>query len=189
MATFPEGQWAKLVARGRKLASELSVRQWALGDLALEVQPVGPHGGAASGVQERLAQFADEIDVDQKTLSELRWVASRWPVDSRRRESSWSAHAALSSLDNRFDLVASRQWTVREARDAATAQRAHAEEAPDAPRDVNTTARFPALPSEGVDALMNVTWRSVDEILRRHVTDRRVLGALRRELMPLWSVS
>jgi hypothetical protein len=115
---------ADLLEAGRRLAARVNGHQWELGDLALRVEPVGSHGGIATGAEFRLRVFANEIDVAFKTLNECRHVAGKWASDSRCLDSaSWSVHQALASLDDRAEVITSRKWTVAAARDYVAMQR------------------------------------------------------------------
>lgn len=175
--------WSDLVSEGRRLASSLSEDQWSIGDLALEVESVGERGGAPTGAGDHLRDFAELIGVGYNSLREYRSVANAWPIARRLAKVPWSVHQVLRGLEDRVEVIGSRSsWTVREAQAFVAERRAH-EQAPAMPTEIH-------VPSAGVDAQIPVTWRSVDEVLRRHLGGHpELLRALRRELLPFWSTS
>lgn len=99
-------RWSELVREGKNLLATESATQWALGDLALAVAPMGMRG-ATTGVNELLQKWADEIGYERSllTLLQLRFVANSWPEETRVKGVSYSTHYALSSLQNRFELI------------------------------------------------------------------------------------
>jgi hypothetical protein len=172
-------EWADLVIEGLALAAAHSRDQWLLGDLALEVEPMGEHGGSPRGALDRLERFAEEIDVSIASLKSYRDVADRWPPETRRLHSSWSAHQALAWHDARHELMAERRWTVVDARDHETVN---------APERIGRRGgsdgrrRYPA----DVDC---VAWADVDRALRVGLAGHpRMLRIVRRILMPVWGV-
>lgn len=99
--------WQELVSEGRRIESG---RNWALGDLALEVQ--------TSYGENTLERFADEIGVSFDSLKQYRFVAARYENGRRLPHLNWSVHQAFAALDDRHDVLASRPvWTVAAARD------------------------------------------------------------------------
>lgn len=100
-------EWQELVDEGRRIESG---RNWALGDLALEVQ-------TAYGEQ-TLERFADEVGVPYESLRDYRFVASRYESALRNAHLAWSVYKTFAPLDDRHDVIGSRpQWTVAAARD------------------------------------------------------------------------
>lgn len=69
--------YQELVQIGRKLAKSLSTSQFLLGDVALEIEPMGPAGGSrphdAAGVTAALEVFAEDIGVPLRTVETYRW--------------------------------------------------------------------------------------------------------------------
>lgn len=61
------------------------------GDMALEIEPMGPRGGAHPAPDERLytvesaiGMFAEGLGPATGTVLHYRWTASRWPAEQRR---------------------------------------------------------------------------------------------------------
>lgn len=98
-------RYEQIITRGRELVELQTRSQFELGDLALEIEPMQPHGGAHPdrgevlfGVLESLQSFADDLAIPVKTLETYRWVASRWPAQHRRHEVPYYIHKTLASL-------------------------------------------------------------------------------------------
>jgi len=136
-AAEPEGascdrSWDDLVVEGRSLAEQIGYSRWRLGDLALEVEEMRPHGGFPAGVEARLRVYAAEIGVSFDSLEMNRWVSSRWSAETRRLDSkdgrpaaSWSVHQSLAGHEDRANLIRARDtWTVSEAREISRSRRA-----------------------------------------------------------------
>jgi hypothetical protein len=110
-----EGRYLELVAKARELVELASRCQFALGDTALEIEPIQQHGGQGHspvektvGVTDVLRFFADDIGVPVKTLMTYRWVASRWPAERRRKHVSHYIHRILASItddDERWEAI------------------------------------------------------------------------------------
>lgn len=92
-----------------------SGRNWRLGDLALEVE--------TSYGDNTLERFATDIGVEYESLRQYRYVASRYENGIRIPNLSWRVHQVFAALDDRAELVASRRWTVSEARDHVSRRR------------------------------------------------------------------
>lgn len=121
-------------AQSRELVREHGRIQFKLGDNALEIEPMGPHGGSQPhqvpglGVTEALRMFAEDIVVSPNTMKDWRWVASRWPAKQRRDDVPFHIHRVLASIadaDQRFAVIAEppmlartgeRRWTEDEAK-------------------------------------------------------------------------
>jgi hypothetical protein len=93
------------VEAGRRLVSEMGRSQWALGDLALRVAPVGSDG-VNNGTGEILARFAEEIGADADHLRQWRWVAAAWPPVTRVTGVSYTLHRALANDPLRREVLA-----------------------------------------------------------------------------------
>ncbi|MFJ2407203.1 DUF6192 family protein [Streptomyces xanthochromogenes] len=98
-------RYEEIVAESRHLIVQIGPAQFALGDLALEIEPMRPVGGSMPNgtddlftVEESLAFFADDIGVAPATVKDWRWVASRWPKDKRRDDDAFSVHRILASI-------------------------------------------------------------------------------------------
>ena len=116
VGTAEPEKWSAWVAKGRCLVKGLHSHQWQLGDLALQVQPMGQRG-VSNGLLERIVPFAEAIGLESSTLGAFRLAAAKWPPNTRCLRSSWNAHQALAGEADRFELIAKRTWTVKEARD------------------------------------------------------------------------
>jgi hypothetical protein len=97
--------YEELVEAGRKVANV----QWELGDLALQVET--KYG------EETLEQYAEDIGVLHTTLSDYRWVASRYQKTTRAVNVSWTVHRVFAAQDDRAKLVKKKLWTYREAKE------------------------------------------------------------------------
>jgi hypothetical protein len=121
--------WAQLVAEGRQLVSMEGDIKWQLGDLALEVAPMGARG-IDSGATEKLERFAEEIGVSFDVLREYRRVAAAWPNAKRLAFASWSVHGILASRPDRFDFIKTLPIDERGKIKAIDAQRAVGQKVP-----------------------------------------------------------
>lgn len=127
-------RYDELVAQSRDLVREHGRIQFKLGDNALEIEPMGPHGGSVPhdvqglGVTAALRMFAEDIGVAPNTIKDWRWVASRWPAERRRDDVSFHIHRVLGAIadaDQRFAVIGEppvlartgeRRWTEDEAK-------------------------------------------------------------------------
>lgn len=103
-----DATWDSYVAEGRRLVEEADQIQWRLGDLALGVEK--------SYGDNKLGQFAEEIGVNPKTLSQYRMVAQAYP-EKVGRPTFWLAYE-LRNQDDRVEL-ARHGMTCAEARAVA----------------------------------------------------------------------
>ncbi|MGW1278871.1 DUF6192 family protein [Streptomyces tsukubensis] len=101
-----------LVAEDRKLVLDETKIQFKIGDDALEIEPMRPHGGSLPatgeepfGVREMLEMFADDIDVSYNQVRIYRQTASRWPREHRAQGVSFDIHRILEKLDDRFKKI------------------------------------------------------------------------------------
>jgi hypothetical protein len=117
-ATDPEQRlWDELVERGRALVANVTHSKFKLGDLALEIAPVGQQGVVlAQHEKDRLGEFADAVGIERHTLDSYRHVAFLWPESTRVQSVSWSVHRRFAHEGDRAELIRSRaRWTHREA--------------------------------------------------------------------------
>jgi Family of unknown function (DUF6192) len=98
-------RYEQLVAEARELVAQVARAQFALGDKALEIEPMRPVGGSMPNgtddlftVAESLAMFAEDIGVAPSTVEDWRWTASRWPADRRRDGVAYGVHRILASI-------------------------------------------------------------------------------------------
>jgi hypothetical protein len=123
-------RYEQIVKQALELVEQLTGAQFKLGDMALEIEPMRPVGGAHEAADERLftveqslQRFADDIGVAPATVEKWRWTASRWPADKRRPGISFSVYRVLASVrddDERFaclddppfnERTGQRKWT------------------------------------------------------------------------------
>jgi hypothetical protein len=109
-----QGKNAALVAEGRALLSQEGNLNWRWGDLVLRVMPPGSADRAA------LDRWAEEIGWLETgrsvaTLLTFRTVALAWPEGKRCEGASFTVHAELAALPNRFEVINS-SLTKRQAR-------------------------------------------------------------------------
>ncbi|WP_301121286.1 DUF6192 family protein [Mycolicibacterium fortuitum] len=149
-------RYDQLVAEGRGLVEQQTHCQFALGDRALEIEPIRPHGGAHPdtaqepfGVGEALRMYAEDIGVPQSTLKNYRWVSSRWPKNKRAKGVSHYIHKVLAGSDQRFTLIGKPPTNAR------TGQRRWDVDA--ACRQVGWTPRTPVTPQENVNRIHDLT--------------------------------
>lgn len=134
-----ERSWTELVKAGREAAQKFSSASFVLGDLALEVEPMGDRG-VRTGSLERLEQFADEIGVGYGILIACRSVAACWPPEQREPSLSWTAHKLLMGAPDRLQALqevltsppppggplSEERWTIRSIRELVRRKRAEA---------------------------------------------------------------
>lgn len=105
-------RFAQIVADARQLVTQNTVNQFQIGDWALEIEPLQTHGGQRpeepgfAGVESVLHLFAEEIGLATSTVLHYRWVSSRWPKEERVSGVSHHVHDVMSSVPNRFDVLA-----------------------------------------------------------------------------------
>ncbi|MFI6532222.1 DUF6192 family protein [Nonomuraea sp. NPDC050547] len=105
-------RYDELVADGLKQIAAQGQIQLRLGDYALEIEPMNPHGGQASpdadwmSVRDSLALYAEDLDITVSTLLNHRWVASRWPKPHRQDDVSYSVHKALAAIQDEAERYA-----------------------------------------------------------------------------------
>lgn len=103
-------RYEQTVAEARELVAQVARAQFALGDKALEIEPIRPVGGSAGKgpeelftVEESLRLFADDIGVAPGTVEDWRWTASRWPAGKRRDGVSFTVHKVLASIPDEVE--------------------------------------------------------------------------------------
>ncbi|MFD8381700.1 DUF6192 family protein [Streptomyces sp. NPDC059679] len=100
-------RYEQIVAEARELVAQIARAQFALGDKALEIEPMRPVGGSMPNgtddlftVEESLALFAEDIGVAPSTVKDWRWTASRWPADKRKDDVAFGVHRILASISD-----------------------------------------------------------------------------------------
>jgi hypothetical protein len=101
--------WNELVQRGRSAKERLGQAKFDLGDLADEVDT--SWGGG------QLQKYADEIEIEYKTLCDYRTVARAWGSSERSEKAPWSVYQMLTGRDDRHEILAEQErWTVAQMR-------------------------------------------------------------------------
>ncbi|WP_214417053.1 DUF6192 family protein [Sphaerisporangium fuscum] len=110
-----------LVDHAQDLVQTMTNHQFAIGDMALEIEPMRrTRMGQDDGIYASLRTFADEIGEVFDTVRGWRWVADAWPADQRCDDASYSVHRVMASHPDRFTLIREapvdrrgrRHWTV-----------------------------------------------------------------------------
>ncbi|KJY41437.1 hypothetical protein VR41_12600 [Streptomyces sp. NRRL B-1568] len=123
-------RFEELVAKAKELVKQVTRAQFALGDIALEIEPMRPVGGSMPNgvddlftVEESLGWFADEIGVALPTVLDWRYTANRWPAGKRHEDVSFTVHRILATIPDDAERWAAiedapfnqrtgrRQWT------------------------------------------------------------------------------
>lgn len=112
-AHLSEEQYARVVARLREAVANMSKNQFIIGDGALEVVPIRPHGGRSPaddlfGVSAWLQRLSEDTSVPYNTLKDYRWVASRWPEQHRNPDATFFTHQLLAAIrdeEERFQAI------------------------------------------------------------------------------------
>lgn len=91
-------RYEQLVTQAKELIAQIARSQFALGDMALEIEPMRMVGGSMPNgtddlftVTESLQLFADDIGVERRTVEDWRYTANRWPAKRRREGVSFTA--------------------------------------------------------------------------------------------------
>ncbi|WP_086706845.1 DUF6192 family protein [Streptomyces antimycoticus] len=105
-------RYHELVASSLCQVEVHSAAQWALGDAALEIEPMRDHGGHlqvpedGQRVEDSLKCFAEDVGLSVATVRTYRWVAAKWPAERRVAAVSWEVHKILASADDPFEVIA-----------------------------------------------------------------------------------
>ena len=93
-----------LVKEGKALLQQEGNLNWRWGDLVARVMPPhSPDRGHLVGWAEEIGWF--DTGRTLPTLLSLRTVALAWPPDKRLAEVSFTVHAELAAMPNRFELI------------------------------------------------------------------------------------
>ncbi|MFD4635086.1 DUF6192 family protein [Streptomyces sp. NPDC058284] len=126
-------RYHELVASSLRQVEVHSSAQWALGDAALEIEPLRGWGGhlwvpeQGQRVEEVLKFFAEDVGLSAATVRTYRWVAAKWPAERRIAGVSWEVHKILASAEDSFEVIAHpplNERTGRRAWDGDAAKRA-----------------------------------------------------------------
>src|SRR5436309_212331 len=96
--------WTELVSEGKRLVSKEGEIRWALGDIALEIAPLGADN-THNGATQKLVEYAAAIDFEFEALDSYRKMAAKWPAGTRVPACSWTAHRELIAHEDRFNLL------------------------------------------------------------------------------------
>ncbi|GAA1964060.1 hypothetical protein GCM10009738_44340 [Kitasatospora viridis] len=119
---YTKAEWEKYVRKGRKLISQKSGIQFALGDLVVDA--LEGHSRGHGEVGEVIELLAHQIGANVSTLHSYYYVAGQWPTDKRRSDVCWSVHERLAAVRSRYILIrkdpldpitGEHRWTVNEA--------------------------------------------------------------------------
>jgi hypothetical protein len=109
LETIKQDQYQSLVKQGLDLIKQADQANWKLGELAVQVDK--QYG------QDRLGQFADDIDIDKRFLMDCRTTWQRWPQKSGRPR-FFSIARILNPHPQRHQIVAKNpDITAKEAHD------------------------------------------------------------------------
>ncbi|MFI6931587.1 hypothetical protein [Streptomyces sp. NPDC050287] len=96
-------RYEQLVTQAKELIAQIARSQFALGDMALEIEPMRAVGGSMPNgtddlftVTESLQLFADDIGVERRTVEDWRYTANRWPEGRRKEGVSFTASSPRS---------------------------------------------------------------------------------------------
>ncbi|WP_431921148.1 DUF6192 family protein [Nonomuraea jabiensis] len=187
-------RYEQLVAEGRRLVEQQTQAQFALGDIAVEVEPLRSHGGAQAApdqeafqVSQSLQMLAEDLVIPFNTIKDYRWIASRWPAQHRRPGVSFSIYRILASITDEQERYArladpplhtrsgTRRWTMDAAKRLVGHQVEHpitvqekVERIHDLARDEEVAARV------ATDLLRRpqVADRSMRDDLAKHMVNR-----------------
>lgn len=99
-------RYDNLVGRAQDRMHEMTGHQFAIGDMALEIEPMRPsQHGRHEGVLASLESFANDIGEVPDTMMTWRWVAGAWPAEKRCAEASYSVHRIFAPHPKRFTLI------------------------------------------------------------------------------------
>ncbi len=100
-------RYEEIVVEARRLVDQQTRTQFALGDLALEIEPMRPHGGSLPNgseelftVTESLQMFAEDVAVPLNSVKNYRWVSARWPSRHRQPGVSHGVHRILADISD-----------------------------------------------------------------------------------------
>lgn len=148
-------RYNQLVRQSKEWVAAHTKAQWAIGEAALEIEPIRHRGGQQAGpgeelltVAESMQMFADDIGVPVTTITKYRWVASRWPQERRDSAVSHEIHQTLAAIsDDRKRFAAIK----RPPRDKRTGQRRWTPDS--AKREVGWQVATPVTTSEKVEKI------------------------------------
>ncbi|WP_327749930.1 DUF6192 family protein [Streptomyces europaeiscabiei] len=134
VGSVSRARYEEIIAGDRELIEVDTKIQFVIGDHALEIEPMRPHGGSLPaggedlfGVRETLEMYAEDVGVPYNQVRLNRQTASRWPAEYRVQGVSFEIHRILEKLDDRFERITNpprhpRDGVARWTQDAAKRQ-------------------------------------------------------------------
>ncbi|MFI6663264.1 DUF6192 family protein [Streptomyces sp. NPDC050523] len=105
-------RFEEMVEESLRLVRTMTRCQFAVGDMALELEPLRDHGGHLplegehpQGVEASLRLFAESIGLSFHTVRTYRWVAAHWPVEERQEGVSFEVHRILAGASDAFEVI------------------------------------------------------------------------------------
>ncbi|MFE6849024.1 DUF6192 family protein [Streptomyces sp. NPDC057686] len=121
-------RYEQIVAELRRPLEPRPQAQFAVGDRALEIEPMREPGYRENGedhftVRESLLRLAEDTGLAYSSVRSARWTASKWPAQHRCASASFMVHRILASIENeeeRFTAILNlptgkKRWTADEA--------------------------------------------------------------------------
>ncbi|WP_306801484.1 DUF6192 family protein [Streptomyces sp. T12] len=112
VGSVSRARYEEIIAEDRKLIEVDTKIQFKIGDHALEIEPMRPHGGSLPaageellGVRETLEMYAEDIGVLYNQVRITRQTCSKWPAKHRAAGVSFEIHRILEKLDDRFERI------------------------------------------------------------------------------------
>ncbi|MFJ4681557.1 DUF6192 family protein [Kitasatospora sp. NPDC088783] len=129
VGSVSNSRYEQIVADLRKVVEAQGKGQFMIGDGALEIEPMreqyaqGERSEGLFTVKESVFRLAEDIGLAYKTVSTLRWVASRWPKEHRQDGVSFTVHRILARIEDEEERFAAiltppkgkARWTPDEA--------------------------------------------------------------------------
>lgn len=105
VGSVSQTRYEEIVAEARQLVLQQSRCQFAIGDLALEIEPMRDRGGGQPDpgeelftVEEALGLFAEDVGIPVATVKTYRWVSARWPEECRQDDVPHGVHRILADI-------------------------------------------------------------------------------------------
>lgn len=186
-AGLTRAKWERYVHRGRRAVGRISMGQFEVGDLVVEMLD---EGGAEASLSELVNAFAHAIGLESETVRSYYTTARAWPPEKRRADVSFTVHKILASHPRRFRLI------KRDPADPATKERGW--NADQARRATSQMPEYPATGDERVERAQHLL-RDDDEaasavsrlikrpeVAKRVVSDQRSRHELRKAQYEHW---
>ncbi|MEU2685952.1 DUF6192 family protein [Streptomyces hygroscopicus] len=181
VGSVTRARYEEIITEDRKLVEADTKIQFVIGDHALEIEPMRPHGGSQPasdeellGVRETLEMYAEDIGVPYNQVRLNRQTASKWPAEYRADGASFEIHRILEKLDDRFERIKNPQLHPRDGVPRWTQDAAK--------RQVGWRVESPQTVQEKVEAIHDlaadehVAARVATDFLRRPAVASRAAG-------------